>query len=549
MRSGIGSGCDFGPSIQNCRNASLGLDWLFVINGPWLATWEVGCVVWEALVKAVLLGTQRLGKRPLAEIVPLSEEMEPLIDGDSLEVEILQALAIASVQRRAGRVFPRVGDETMLAVAPEDRLPRCSAVARDLLQECLQGEEVEERLRLWLGWAQEVGVRVPPEFLPDLLEVGRQSRELRPLLLPVLGDRGYWLAAQNPDWAYGALAVVGVTAEQGWREGNLPTRLFWLQRMRSRDPALARDWVREVWEVHKAGDRTEYLKTFHQDLTAADEPFLEEALGDKSQQVREMAARLLTQLPESGLVQRVTQWVRGRLVRSPQGLKVTLPETMTPPMRRDGVREKPPAKVPPQPWWFLQQLARVPPRVWAQGEEIEVWLGLAREHPLWEYLLEGWAIAAMIHQDRNWARCLLGLEISGRLEGGQERDRRLLHSLPLEEREAWILGHLQAHPERMSKRHPSLRLLQLCDWPWSDGFSRAIFQRFRGDILGSQDHYDWAVRSTFRQFSCWMNPQLQGEFRESLLPQMKPQSYWRQTVEQFLDLLEFRERLEEGNGE
>lgn len=504
-------------------------------------------MVWEALVKAVLLGTQRLGKRPLAEIVPLSEEMEPLIDGDSVEVEILQTLAIASVQRQAGRVFPRVAVETGAEVAPEERLPLCSAAASRLLQESLQEEEVPERLRLWLGWAAEVGVRVPPEVLPDLLEMGRVRRELRPLMLPVLGDRGYWLARQNPDWQFAALRL-GVTPEEAWGEENLPTRVLGLTQMRLTDPDRAREWVRGVWERHKAGDRTEYLKTFEQGSTAADEPFLEVALGDKSQQVREMAARLLTQLPESEFVQRVTGWVCQRLVRSPQGLKVMLPETMTPQMRGDGVREKSPAKVPPQPWWFLQQLARVPPRVWAQGQEIEAWLGLAQEHPLWEYLLEGWAIAAMIHQDRDWARCLLRLEIPGRLEAVQERDRRLLHSLPLEEREAWILGHLQAHPERMSKRHPSLRLLQLCDWPWSDGFSRAIFQRFRGDILGSQDHYDWAVRSTFRRFSYWMNPQLQGEFRESLLPQMKPQSYWRQTVEQFLDLLVFREGLGEAVG-
>ncbi|USR89815.1 DUF5691 domain-containing protein [Phormidium yuhuli AB48] len=506
-------------------------------------------MVWEALVKAVLLGTQRLGQRPLAEMVPLSEEMEPLIDGDSLEVEILQVLAIASVQRRAGRVLPRGVAEGRVEVAPEERLPRCSLAASRLLHESLQGEEVEERLGLWLGWAREAGVRVPAECLPQVLEVGRQGRNLRSLMLPVLGYRGYWLAAQNSDWQFAALAVVGVTPEEGWGEGNLPTRLFWLRQMRLADPDQAREWVSGVWEAHKAGDRTEYLKCFHLGLTAADEPFLEGALGDKSQQVREMAARLLTRLPESGFVQRVRQWLAGRLERSPQGLKVTLPEMMTPEMRRDGVREKPPAKVPRQPWWFLQQLARVPPRVWAQGEEIEVWLGLAREHPLWEYLWEGWAIAAMIHQDRDWARCLLGLEIPGRLEGDLERDRTLLHSLPLEEREAWILGHLQAHPQRMSKRHPSLRQLQLCDWPWRDEFSRGIFQRFRGDILASQDHYDWAVRSTFRRFSHWMNPRLQGEFRESLLPEMKPQSYWRQTVEQFLDLLVFREGLDEANRE
>ncbi|MFO8039790.1 MAG: DUF5691 domain-containing protein [Sodalinema sp.] len=502
-------------------------------------------MVWEALVKAILLGTQRLGKRPLAEIVPLSEEIEPLIDGDSLEAQILQGLAIASVQRQAGRRFPKLEVEDSPGVAPEERLPVCSAAASRRLEEILAGEEVPERLPLWLGWAQRCRVRVPPQFLPALLEVGRQGRNLRPLLLPVLGDRGYWLAAQNPDWAYGALVVVGVTAQEGWREGNLPTRLFWLQQMRRQDPALARDCVREVWARHKAGDRTEYLKTFHQRLTAADEPFLLEALGDKSQQVREMAAQLLTQLPESEFVQRVTRWVAGRLRRSPQGIIVTLPETMTPQMRRDGVRETAPAKLSRPHWWFLQQLARVPPRVWAQGDEIDDWLQMAADHPLKDLLLEGWAVAAMGYGDVEWGRRLLRWPIPGRLEEVQGRDRRLLGRLPQEEREAWILAHLQAHPQTMSKRHPSLSRLQICEWDWSDGFSRAIFQRFCQDILASQDKYDWAVRATFRQFATWMNPHLEAEFRERLLPKMKPQSYWRQTVEAFLAMLRFRQELQE----
>jgi len=504
-------------------------------------------VVWEALVKAVLLGTQRLGKRPLAEIVPLSEEIQPLIDGDSVEVEILQALAIASVQRQAGRVFPKLGDDVCPVVAPLERLPVCSAAASRLLEGILAGEAVPEQLSLWLGWAQRSQVRVAPPLLPQLLEVGRVRRELRPLILPVLGDRGYWLAAQNPDWQFAAL-MVGGTPEEGWREGNLPTRLLRLTQMRLTDPDRAREWVRGVWERHKAGDRTEYLKIFHQGLTAADEPFLEAALADKSQQVREMAAQLLTQLPDSEFLQRVTLWVRQRLWRDgkglTKGLQVTLPETVTAQMQRDGVREKAPAKVSRQPWWFLQQLARVPPRVWAQGDEIEVWLGLAAEHPLKDCLLEGWAVAAMRHGDVSWGRRLLRWPIPGRLEESSQRDGRLLCSLPQEERETWILAHLQAHPEMMSKRHPSLSRLQVCEWDWSDGFSRAIFQRFCQDILASQDKYDWAVRSTFRQFATWMNPDLEAEFREMLLPKMKPQSYWRQTVEEFLALLRFRQELQ-----
>ena len=46
--------------------------------------------------------------------------------------------------------------------------------------------------------------RLPPALLPQALELGRRSLALRPVLMPVLGERGLWLAAQRDDWRYAA---------------------------------------------------------------------------------------------------------------------------------------------------------------------------------------------------------------------------------------------------------------------------------------------------------------------------------------------------------
>jgi hypothetical protein len=365
-------------------------------------------------------------------------------------------------------------------------------------------------------------------------------------MLPSLGYCGYWLAAQHPDWQFAALSVREPDSAEQWQAQTHATRRFWLQQMRERHPDRARAWLSQSWTGLKAGDRAEYLKTFICGLSAADEPFLEAALDDKSQQVRGATADLLTQLPDSGLIQRVTQWVRPRLQlqhrHNALRLQVTLPKRCTAELERDGVKAKKPAKTRAEAWWFLQQLARVPPSVWSDIATPEEWLTAAEKHAERDVLLEGWAVAAMRYGDVDWGRSLLPMtpSIPGILVSAEERDRALLLLLPQSDREGFVLQHLENHPQPFSKRHPSLAVLRSCVWPWRDEFARAILERFAREIAASEDRYDWGVRSTFRDLARRIDPDLEAEIAPRLAEVTQPGSYWEQTLGDFFAILSWR---------
>lgn len=494
---------------------------------------------WDAVVKAALLGT---GRSPLPRPLP-SPEIEALLDRDRPDVAVLQALAIVSVQRRAAQQFPQRSPSAFAEADEPEELPECSAAARRLLHAALQDDADVAKVRDWLVWARAAGVRAAPERLPELLDLGARSPELRSPLRPVLGRRGAWLAKRRADW--------------GWAIDPVAARLDGLHQTRARDAARAREELESIWDGCKASDRAQYLKTFSSGLSAADEPFLERSLNDTSQQVRTVAADLLACLPESDFCDRLTQWTRRHLRLQHHGrgrrLHLTLPKTYTAALERDGVKRKPPAKTQAEAWWLLQQLARVPLSVWEESAPPQAWLQAAERHARGALLREGWAVAA-IRQGGNaggnadWARSLLdatsSCETGERLASRTDRDRALLLQLPQGERETWVLSHLAQHPEPIRKRHPSLPLLQACDWTWSDRFARAVVERFVAEIAASRDSYDWAVRSTFREFARRFDPALEAELLPLLLAVAASGSYWMQTLEDVGEMLAWRRSLE-----
>ena len=62
-------------------------------------------------------------------------------------------------------------------------------------------QRLQHDLLLALGRA---GLRLPPTLLPTALDTSRRSLLLRPLITPVLGSTGVWLAAQRDDWKHAA---------------------------------------------------------------------------------------------------------------------------------------------------------------------------------------------------------------------------------------------------------------------------------------------------------------------------------------------------------
>ena len=97
-------------------------------------------------------------------------------------------------------------------------------------------------------------------------------------MLPLLGRRGHWLAAQNPDWAW----AIGGTAddEKIWQVGESGARLLFLQRLRRTNPVHARELLAATWKEETPEDRAGFIAILETGLSPEDEPFLEAALDD-----------------------------------------------------------------------------------------------------------------------------------------------------------------------------------------------------------------------------------------------------------------------------
>src|SRR5262249_25300614 len=134
--------------------------------------------------------------------------------------------------------------------------------------------QYKEALPEWLTAVAAAQQRIPEEQLPALLELGRTQSALRSVIISVLGKRGVWLAQQNPEWNY----VASTSDESAWETGNRAAREAFLQKLRTIDPAQARELLATTWHQEAPEDRADFIAVLRTNLTLADELFLENAL-------------------------------------------------------------------------------------------------------------------------------------------------------------------------------------------------------------------------------------------------------------------------------
>ncbi|NEA34881.1 DUF5691 domain-containing protein [Streptomyces sp. SID13031] len=375
---------------------------------------------WDGLVSSALLGTER---RP-----PRFEELPPKIQEQLGEGGLLDAAALATLYKRAGRT-PLEGLAPLPAAQGEDQpLPRPAAIRR--LTAMLSGFQTTA-LGEWLRAADAKGWGVPPEQLPALADYARGRAEYRPLVVKAAGRRASWLADLNPDWRFLHEAVV--EGNEHWTHGNPTQRRSWLRARRQSDPTKALEALEEVWPSEPAAVRLDFLGLLADGLPAglgdaapsADEVFLERALDDRSKEVRRAAAALLQRIPGSQYGERMAQRVWSQLTVSQGVLVVELPTGVTTAMERDGVDSQPKEGIGKRAWWFQQLLAAAP----LATSELD-YLQLKVEGCSPEVLQVAWAQAAIREQEADWARALL---LSNARTGG--RVAELLRILPPDE---WV---------------------------------------------------------------------------------------------------------------
>jgi hypothetical protein len=363
---------------------------------------------WAELVSAALLGTERAGDA--LRIPDSATSVVSASDRSDREHELLAAAGIISLRRRAGRRATldqaRVPDP-----APDDaRTPISGPAAR------LVGLVVVEERGLVpevLGLVRASGRRLPDEWLPELLSLGRREPALASEVAELAGPRAAWLASVVPDLADGSNRGLGPDWDEAWEaaRGAKPLAAL-LRSMRAADPAAARErlggWLPEL----DGEERAAVIEALAEGLGADDEPILTNALGDRRADVRRAAADLLVRLDGSALTQLVESHVRS-LVTS-QGklrpsLAVSLP-TLDPDLQAAGFGGRPPPGLGERAWLLKQLIAHVPPARWNEWLRIDppglVERALRSDEA--RAVLEGWIEATSRFGDPGWAAALIG---------------------------------------------------------------------------------------------------------------------------------------------
>ncbi|HEY9638016.1 MAG TPA: DUF5691 domain-containing protein [Coleofasciculaceae cyanobacterium] len=505
--------------------------------------------MWQEVITVALVGTQRRSLTLAPSNGQLGDLLSRLNNSDPEEA-LLSAVSAISLYQQAGQL-PVKDNQPLPEPCQPDQLVSCSTRAGQHLRLMLLKER-EKVLPEWLAAAAKAGKRVPENCLPGLLELGRNSGQLRSAILPVLGKRGLWLAAQNPDWDY----VVSEDIELTWTTGSRVARQLLLQQLRSKNPSAARERLAAVWDQEKSEERIAFLETFQTGLSIDDEPFLEAALDDRRKEVRCKAAEFLAHLPESRLCQQMAERIRTVLIlkekRNRLHLDFTTPEAAEEGLTRDGIDSKqPPHLLGENAWRLLQMVAATPLSVWYRinGEPPSEWIQAAKRSEWDRTLVEGWAVAALRQQNIEWAEVLLSVHgnFNGYLITQDKLIQGLIGVLPHDRRNAFFVNLLQSSPAPFDSKHPAFSLLCRYRYPWSAKLSGAVIEGIKRYLSNTKNSYDWSVQSAIKDFACYMTPSLAPELSASL-PAVVPKqsswsSYWADAIEELLALLNFRQEM------
>jgi hypothetical protein len=499
------------------------------------------------LVQTALLGTERQGLSLTAGNPQLGGLLGQL-DLSRREDTFLAAAAVIGLHVEIGRLPGRDLAPGPAACETEAR-PYMNARAGSFLLRLLAGE-FPELLPECLALVAGAGQLAFPEALPGLLGVGLAQAEWREAILPVLGERGRWLAAQNPEWSW---AVGGADDDENiWHVGDGAARLSFLRRLRRTNPTRARELLAATWKDEDPEDRIRFVSILESGLNADDEPLLEAALDDKRKEVRKGAATLLARLPGSALITRMigratpllkfTPAQSGSLLKfqksKPAILEIVLPSECDKSMQRDGIEIKPMTGFGEKIGWIIQMLETVPLTYWtttwktSPAEVIE-----ASMQGEWKKeMFEAWLRAAIRQENQDWAEAVFPIALTAKRV---EKFDGLLAALSVERREVRLAALLES--DDATTRDLQGNLVAQCRHAWSPELSRTVLSWLRK--LTAQPSNDWPLRSQLKDFATRLAVPVFNEAQAGWPTDSASWEFWSKGVDEFLALAQFRSNL------
>lgn len=503
------------------------------------------------LAAQVLLGTER---RP--PVLPtLSGALGELVDAAcppdmDAAIRALRTAGVMAVYADAGWRAPHTDDDLPEA-CPGEPLPHAAdPVLVSALRQIFDAGPAllcHEALQKLASNA----TCLTPSLLPSVLSLGQKTPQLRPALLPALGQRGLWLARLNPAWSYVSTGPQEAPDITLWENGTLEQRKLFLGRLRETDPDRARSLLHDGFAQLDARERAGLLESVGTGTGPADEDFLETLLGDRSKEVRQLAASLLARLPSSRYLARMAGRMAACLKHERKLFREVLvldaPEQFGDGWKNDGLEQtRAKSESLGERAWWLYQIARALPLAWWPAHtgmspaDLTKW---AMGTDWSEALFRAWGEVLMRQPDAAWATAFL---THAPLIGLSADVFDLLACLPLAEREQHWLRMLEGGPRSIARGDLLGLIVQDCSpggVELSAGFASRVLREIRGALTANANKWDYALRKTLPEFVCLIPPACFADATQGW-PATSPETeYFSETLARILSIVELRKTL------
>lgn len=506
--------------------------------------------LWQSLLKTALVGTSQSS----LSLSPLEGELGSVLNqiqtGEPVtEALLLKIAGILALSQKAGQ-HPLKLSLSSLPLAEAEEWPVCSEGARACLDQMLAGK-YPQVLAEWIRLAYQTQQRADEMNLPSLLDWGRKNLHLSEMLTAVVGKRGLWLAQHHANWDY----LCSLLDPESWETGNRTVRQTWLKQKRIQDPEAARETLITTWKQDPAADRVAFLEVLKENLSMADEPFLEKTLDDRSKEVRRMAAELLACLPGSHFCQRMIERVQSYFPKAASfeaaAGHLTLPSELDPTLQRDGIDIQKESQGMGAKAQILQQvLAATPLTFWTIyfQTDPETLLAAARIHEFSRSFLKGWEQATLQQQESTWAQAFFSEKfLMNRFEHHSLVNWGNLLALLPDSLQANMLNRLLQSSSVQASPGLGSRILQSWKGPFSLLMGQVTLQWIQTIIQPDSEKTSqraWEVVYYLPELALQIPPSLRQDF-QTLTQQAEASSlhHWIQPLTQSCRILEFRQEI------
>jgi hypothetical protein len=302
------------------------------------------------------------------------------------------------------------------------------------------------------------------------------------------------------------------------------------------------------------------LDTFEQNLSMADEPFLEEKLDDRSKEVRRVAAILLKRLPGSALVGRMMarantaiEYVQPKkgflgLKSGKASFQVTPFETADPSMLRDGIEPKSSSRTMGDKAYIIYQIVEaIPPAYWLERWQANphALLRDAAESEYAEVLVRGWRDALHRHPNSTWADVFMQYWLSRQEKKLKDYYQPVFSGLSYAQFEGLVFESFRKDTEALWDRHPATELVigYNGEGDWRPELVLALVKSLKKRI-NSDNGYQWRLQKDgLKKLALHTPPGMAGEVAEGWPEDSPNWQYWARDVREFLSLLELRKEM------